>query len=195
MWPFKRRAPASVPPPAPGPPPAPAPAPAPGPAAPTPDEGNVYGAYIKSLLDHEQDRKTALETKASAVITSSGVIVTLLFGLVAVITGAKNYKLPGSSQDWLIAAVLLFVIATGLGIITANIPVPYGQATFRADQLEQDWGHPASAARKNVAKAQLALIPIAARKNDLKVKLVIAAAAAELLALGALTVIVILILI
>jgi len=165
------------------------------PAPAVPDEGSIYGAYIKSLLDHEQDRKSALETKASAVVASSGVIVTLLFGLIAVVTGAKNFKLPDTSHGWLIAAVILFVIATGLGIITANIPVPYGQTTFKADQLQQAWGHPASAARENVAVAQLKLISIAAKRNNLKVWLVICAAAAEMLALGALAVVVILILI
>jgi len=163
--------------------------------APVPDDGNIYAAYIKSLLDHEQDRKSALEAKASAVITTSGALVTLLFGLVAVVTGATNFKLPETSRDWLIAAVLLFVIAAGLGILTANIPVPYGQATFQADQLQQVWSHPAFAARENVAKAQLELIPVTTRRNDLKVKLVISATVTELFALGALAAAVILILI
>jgi disulfide bond formation protein DsbB len=171
VWPFKKPAPAVV-----------------------PDDGNIYGAYIKSLLDHEQDRKSVLEAKASAVITTSGALVTLLFGLVAVVTGATNFKLPETSRGWLIAAVLLFVIAAGLGIMTANTPVPYGQATFQADQLQQAWSQPASAARENVAKAQLELIPVAAQKNNLKVKLVISATLAELLALVALAVAVILIL-
>lgn len=171
MWPFRKPAP-----------------------APVPDGGKVYGAYIQSLLDHEQSRKSVLEAKAAAVITTSGALVTLLFGLVAVVTGATDFKLPEISRGWLIAAVVLFVIATGLGIITANIPVPYGQAKFQADQLEQAWSQPASAARENVAKAQLELIPVAARKNNLKVKLVISATAAELLALGTLAVAVILIL-
>jgi hypothetical protein len=162
--------------------------------APPPDDGNVYAAYIGSLLDHEQSRKTVLEAKASAVITTSGALVTLLFGLVAVVTGAKSFKLPEASRGWLIAAVILFVIAAGLGIATANVPVPYGKATFQADQLQHAWKQPTSAARANVAKAQLELIPIAVRKNDLKVKLVRLATLAELLALGTLAVAVILIL-
>jgi hypothetical protein len=162
---------------------------------PVPDDGNIYATYIKSLLDHEQDRKSALESKASAVITTSGALVTLLFGLVAVVTKVTSFELPQNSRDWLIAAVLLFVIATGLGVLTANIPVPYGQATFRTDQLQQAWKHPASAARQNVAEAQLKLIPVAKKRNDLKVNLVISATVTELLALAALAVAVILILI
>jgi hypothetical protein len=165
------------------------------PAAPAPDEGVIYGAYIKSLLDHEQDRKSALEAKASAVITTSGALITLLFGLIAAVTGATGFTLPAASRDWLIAAVLLFVVATALGIATANIPVPYGQAAFDGAALAQAWTHPASAARENVARAQLDLIPVAAKKNDLKARLIVAAASAELLALGALAVAVIIILV
>jgi hypothetical protein len=73
--------------------------------------------------------------------------------------------------------------------------VPYGQATFQGDQLRQAWSHPASAARENVARAQLELIPVAAQKNDLKVRLNISATLAELLALAALAVAVIIILV
>jgi len=46
-----------------------------------------------------------------------------------------------------------------------------------------------------VARAQLDLIPVAAKKNDLKARLIVAAASAELLALGALAVAVIIILV
>lgn len=162
--------------------------------APAPDDGTIYAAFIKSLQDHEQDRKSVLEAKATAVVTTSGTLVTLLFGLVAAVTAATNFKLPEVSHGWLIAAVILFVIATGLGVATANIPVPYGEATFQANQLKEAWGQPAGAARLNVAEAQLQLIPIAARKNDLKAKLVMLATSTELLALGALAIAVILIL-
>jgi len=119
----------------------------------------------------------------------------LLFGLVAVVTGAKHFKLPETSRDWLIAAVILFVIAIGLSVATSIIPVPYGGATFEADQLQQAWSQPASAAMANVAEAQLQLIPIAVRNNDLKVKFLISAVVAELLALAALAVAIILILV
>ena len=163
---------------------------------PTPTSGgdSVYAAYIKSLLDQEQNRKSVLEAKASAIVTTSGAIVTLLFGLVAVVTGAKHFKLPEISRDWLIAAVILFVIAIGLSVATAIIPVPYGGATFEADQLRKVWNQPASAAMANVAEAQLELIPIAVRNNDLKVKFLISAVVGELLALSALAVAIILIL-
>jgi hypothetical protein len=162
--------------------------------APSSDDGAVYAAYIKSLFDYEQNRKTVLEAKASAVVTTSGTLVTLLFGLVAVVTGAKSFTLPVIAHAWLIGAVALFVIAVALAVTTANIPVPYGQATFDAKELQQAWKESASAARSNVAAAQLQQIDIARQKNDIKAKLVRWAAVGELLALLMLAVAVVLIL-
>jgi hypothetical protein len=162
---------------------------------PVPDDGDIYSAYIKTLLDHEQDRKSSLEAKASTVVTTSGVLVTLLFGLAAVVTGTAKFKIPNDSRAGLIAAAILFVLACGFAIATATIPVPYGKATFGVDKIQESWKHPAYAARRNVARAQLQLIPIAVKRNDLKVMLVRAAAISELLALAVLAIAIVLILI
>src|SRR5260370_33042441 len=99
---FRARAPSPAPPPAPPAPPA-------APAA--PGGGDVYGAYIKSILDNELVRRTGLEARASTVVTTAGTLVTLLFGLVAVITGAAEVQLPGAAHGWLIAAVRLLQVA------------------------------------------------------------------------------------
>jgi hypothetical protein len=50
----------------------------------------VYAELIEKLADTEAARKTNLEQKAGAVITTSGSLVTLLFGLVAVLTTKQS---------------------------------------------------------------------------------------------------------
>ncbi len=155
--------------------------------------GAVYGGFIKGLLDYEQTRKAGLESKAGLAISSSGVLVTLLFGLVAVITGAKNFMLPSTAHGWLDAAVILFVVAAGLAIVASVVPVPYGTVDFDATVLEQVWGNPASVAARFVAAAQLDQIKIARSRNQLKAWFVIASASCELGALVMLTVAVMLI--
>jgi hypothetical protein len=157
------------------------------------DAGAVYGPFIKGLLDYEQTRKTGLESKAGLTISSSGVLVTLLFGLVAVITGAKNFMLPSTAHGWLAAAVVLFVVAAGLGIVASVIPVPYGTVVFDATVLEKVWDDPASVASRFVAAGQLEQIKIARSRNRLKAWLVIASGSCELGALVMLTVAVMLI--
>jgi len=163
------------------------------PAAAPPGGGDVYGAYIKSLLDYEQARKSGLDARAAAVVATAGTLVTLLFGLVAVVTGAHSFVLPPTARGWLIAAVVLFVVAIALAVTVTVIPLPYGQVDFKEDpsQLCQE---PASTASVHVAEAQLALIAIARRANAKVVVLVFLSGIAELLALAMLAVAVILIL-
>jgi hypothetical protein len=42
---------------------------------------DVYTEFVKALLDAEATRRTTLEDKGGAVISTSGTLVTLLFGL------------------------------------------------------------------------------------------------------------------
>jgi hypothetical protein len=171
--------------------PAPA-APSP-PAPPAPGGGDVYGAYIKSLLDYEMARRSGLEARASAVVTTAGTLVTLLFGLVAVITGATSFRLPGAAHGWLIAAVILFVVAIGLAVTVDVIPLAYGQVDF-SEGPAQLWKESAATASVHVAEAQLKLITIAQRKNSRIAQVVRLSGVAELLALVMLAVAVVLIL-
>src|ERR1700761_1725868 len=100
-----------------------------------PDTGpDIYGDYIKSLVDAEIGRKTSLEQRGAGVVTTSGTLVTLLFALIGVITAAKNFSLPTPAHGYLGAAVILFAIAVGVGL-TANLPFFYRQAQPTASQL------------------------------------------------------------
>lgn len=150
--------------------------------------GTLYAAYIKSLLDYEQTRKVSLEGKASAVITTSGALVALLFGLVAVITGSKTFVLSTASHGWLGAAMILFVVAAAFAIVGNGLPVGYGDVQFDAKNLEELFAGPALDASVNVAQAQLEQTAIAKKQNNRKAKLVIAGVSSELAALAMLTV-------
>jgi hypothetical protein len=62
----------------------------------------VYAELVDKLVDAEAARRTTLEQKASAVITTSGTLVTLLFGLVAVLTpyGETNLTVDELAGMW-----------------------------------------------------------------------------------------------
>ena len=52
---------------------------------------SIYADFIKEQLDAQEARKVSLEQRGLAVITTSGALVTLLFGLTAL--GAAGYHL------------------------------------------------------------------------------------------------------
>lgn len=146
----------------------------------------VYSGLIQSLFDAEFARKSTLEQKGSAVITTSGTLVTLLFGLVAVITGAAHFTLPRSSHPWLVAAVIAFSLSALLAILVA-LPLPYGETEITSDQLREWWVDSLSDAEFAVAALQLRRIDTARRRNGIKVGLLMAALFCQLIGLAMLT--------
>ena len=52
----------------------------------------IYSDYIKEQLDAQEARKISLEQRGLAVITTSGVLVTLLFGLTALRSGGRAHS-------------------------------------------------------------------------------------------------------
>lgn len=55
---------------------------------------SIYAAYVNEQLAAQDSRKTSIEQRGIAVITTSGTLVSLLFGLVAVLTAADDYQYP-----------------------------------------------------------------------------------------------------
>lgn len=144
---------------------------------------DIYTDYVKLLLDAEATRRTALEEKGGAVITTSGSLVTLLFGLVAVITSAKTFTLPGASHGWLVAAIVFFLAAALIAILI-SVPLPYGQTTITMANLASWWNQPPQQALAAISGVRLEALAAARRMNGIKARILIAAIVCELLAVA-----------
>lgn len=71
-----------------------------------------YGDFIKDELDVQDQRKASFEQRGLAVITTSGVLVTLLFALAALSTKrATTFVLPHAARTWLFVALVLFFLS------------------------------------------------------------------------------------
>jgi len=148
----------------------------------------VYAPLLESQLTEESSRKSSFEQRGVAVITTSGVLVSLLFGLAAVVTDAKGFALPGGSRVLLLVALILFILAAVGGIIS-NWPVKYLQV--RIENLQRlvdavNWSGPPKIASRRVAEAQVAILAHARRRNELKGYALIAAMITQVLAVVAL---------
>jgi hypothetical protein len=72
----------------------------------------VYGAFVDAELRAQDLRKSSFEQRGLAVVTTSGVLVTLLFALAGLSTKSEpTFALPHTTRLWLVSALIVFVIA------------------------------------------------------------------------------------
>lgn len=156
-------------------------------AHPGDDEGfAVYTAYVEKVLESQDSRKTSIEQRGLAVITTSGTLVTLLFAVIGLATReAQTYSLSHDARWWLIAAVALLVGAALFGLAT-NIPTnryrnvdPKELTTL----IDRNWSEDAWSASGRVSRTRVGIYEAAKDANELKAKLLITAVASEAVAL------------
>jgi hypothetical protein len=151
----------------------------------TSDAGEIWGDYVKEELDRQVARKASFEQRGLAVITTSGVLVTLLFGLAALSTKERQtFVLPGASRVLLLVALGFFVLAIGAALAT-NVPLIYRNVTPEAltGAVNGRWSESPSAARRKVAYTRIDVLKSARSVNTVKAWILFGAMACELCAL------------
>jgi nitrate reductase NapE component len=128
----------------------------------------------------------SLEQRGLAVITTSGVLVTLLFGLTALsVRRASTFVIPDAAAALLIAALVCFVLAA-LSAIVTNLPRSYEAVTV--DDLRkavgERWQDSGAVASEMVALTRLKMLASARKNNDVKVRALVLAMGCEILAVA-----------
>jgi hypothetical protein len=143
----------------------------------------VYAGYIAAQVARQEERKHSFEQRGLAVITTSGALVSLLFGLTAVLTGAADYHLPNASRGWIFAALVCFVAAAISALLT-NLPLKYSGVTADAlkEAIEKRWEDSRAAAEREVALTELKVLRRAKQRNRLKGLSLVVAIGAEITA-------------
>jgi hypothetical protein len=146
----------------------------------------LYSEFIKDQLDEEQERKKSFEQRGVTVITTSGALVTLLFGLTALsVKGESTFEIPTLSATFLTVGLVFFVVAAVLALLT-NIPRSYESVTvdslWRA--VADRWGDTEATASAMVAKTRLKEIRTAKTINREKGYLLSASMVCEILAVA-----------
>lgn len=139
-----------------------------------------YVAFAKDLLDAEEKRATGMESRALAVITSSGTLVTLMLALAALATRVPQFRVPGP-------ALLLAGVATGAfvvaGVLAILVNAPWRGWGLRPDclgtELWERWGKPDDDPQAKVTATRLALWRAAHRLTQRKANLVFAATSSQ----------------
>lgn len=151
-------------------------------------KGSSYGPTILAQLTEERARKTSLEARGIGIVTSSGALATLLFGLAAFTRGTFNQlhiPITGAGKWALITAALLFAAAAVSGVLS-NAPLPYEEALIpplrsRVEETEWTAPDPIGAARRD-ARLNVDILESARKWNRVKAYLVLAGIVLEALA-------------
>jgi O-antigen/teichoic acid export membrane protein len=146
--------------------------------------GASYFETIKDQLSEERATKASLEQRGVTIVTTSGVLATLLFGFGAFVYGQKTLPIGPEGTGFLISALVLFVIAGAFGLL-ATQPGEYREADIdklkeRTEPTEWHKDTPAVAARRD---ARLLLVVLGAYRaaNGKKARRVYAGISAEVL--------------
>jgi hypothetical protein len=146
--------------------------------------GPVYGQLVNGLLDAEERRKNSFEQRGIAVISTSAVLVSLLFALAAVVTRSQDFVVPDAARALLVLALVLFLVAGVAGIV-ANYPVRYELIALPdLERLVQPeaWEGDAAVAGRRIAEVSVKVLAVARAKNELKGKALVAGMVAEVAA-------------
>lgn len=160
-------------------------------ARPVPEEEqpggrSIYADYIKEQLEAQEARKVSLEQRGLAVITTSGVLVTLLFGLTALsVRRASTFVIPDTAAALLIAALVFFVLAAICAIYT-NLPRSYEAVTVDGLRraVKERWDDTEALASEMVALTRLKMLASAKKNNDAKGIALVIAMCLEILAVA-----------
>jgi hypothetical protein len=146
----------------------------------------TFAELIKEQLSEERARKSSLEQRGGFVITTAGTLVTLLFGLAAVVTARKTFVVPHDARI-LLAIALGFFVSAAIGGLLANLPWGYAEVdeAALARLVERDlWQGPILPASRRASEARVEILLSARRANQKKAVAVVAALAGEIVAIA-----------
>jgi tetrahydromethanopterin S-methyltransferase subunit C len=139
---------------------------------------------VVAELEEIRAAKASFEQRGIAVVTSSGILVTLLLGLAALITSRSGYTLPDSAKPWIYGSMAAFVLAAVFGVLT-NRPVwlraPTAKSLF--DLARHSWDDDRATAEKKIYATRVKMLARYKKTNRKQAKLLSYAVALEMLAI------------
>jgi hypothetical protein len=154
--------------------------------------GQAYTDLIGQQLTEERASKTSIEQRGTAVITTSGTLVTLLLAIAALVTSGKALTLGTLPKLPLGLSLVAFVIAAILGILTNFPRSSYQEA--KLDDIQPlvdssaEWKASFAVGSQDTAAASLAILRALRAVNKDKVEWLRMAMYAEIAAIGLLAV-------
>jgi hypothetical protein len=121
---------------------------------------------VADSLALEWQRKNSLEQRGITVITTSGVLVTLVFAGTTLVSQGKQYaSLVRHESEPIVVALSLFIVAAVLGLV-CNLPMLY--RFIRARSLREVFDLPAQSRSGELLRFELDVLRTARFWNSFK---------------------------
>jgi hypothetical protein len=126
------------------------------------DDGGVYADFIEKELEDQRASKTSMEQRSVAVVTTVGVLVTVLFGFVTLKRNSKApFHIPHSARLWFYGALVAFVAAV-ISSLAVTMPRRRAYRSPTPDALDEivktRWQDSASLASQRVAATRVVVL-------------------------------------
>ena len=80
-------------------------------------ETKEYASFVKELLEAEVTRGATMETRAVAIVTASGTLVTLLLALAALVTRVTTFQVPTTALVFAGLSAGLFAVSACCAVL------------------------------------------------------------------------------
>jgi hypothetical protein len=149
--------------------------------------GETYSTFIKDQLDAEYDRRASLDARGIAVITTSGVLATLVIGAASFSLG-KDYVPSTLGRGLVVAGLILFCGAALFGLIASALRSYDVAKRARLEDMTSNahWADSEEEARRNTAASNTATIKSLREGNDQKATRLVIGLSLQLLAVASL---------
>jgi hypothetical protein len=144
--------------------------------------GEIIAEVVLAELESARVAANSVQSRGLAVISTAGTLVTLLFGLSALVTKAQDFVLPSAATWPLSLAAVLLVLAAMAGLVT-NAPRRSDVMKLSAlhPLVEGDlWHVPAFHAKQEIARTRLAMAENARTLNQRMARFLAAAIGLEI---------------
>jgi hypothetical protein len=143
-------------------------------------QGAVYTQFMQDQLTAEETRKSSLEQRGLAVITSSGVLAAFGFGALALVRQRDAIPLPVPAVYLLIGAAAALLVGAIMGL-AANSPMRHQAINLPAmvETMREHWTDDDAAARARVTSTRARLLESLRDTNDRRAWVLLGAMAAE----------------
>jgi hypothetical protein len=152
--------------------------------------GTAIGQLIDEQLAEERSRKASLEARGLSVITTSGVLVTLLLGFGGLVKGDKGLALPELAKFTLTGGLIAFVLAAAAGLYL-NTPLAYVEVRVEDLRIWLEprlWEAQSVGGEVRAAEARVEVLAAARALNDRKAIVLVGAIGTEVVAIALLAV-------